>query len=101
MFVRIWQFRPDPKKIEEFLSGYGPDGEWAMLFGMGTGFRGTELLKSVSDPELFITIDRWSDAAAWESFKQMNTKEYEMLDARCEALTADEHEIGSYYSFDR
>jgi heme-degrading monooxygenase HmoA len=98
MLIRIWQFRPHPDKVPEFQSVYGSRGAWATLFRRSPGFVGTELLQSTSDPNLYVTVDRWEDAASWDAFKQTFSEEYASLDDRCESLTVNESEIGTFHS---
>lgn len=94
-FVRIWRFRVRPDKIGEFLDAYGPAGAWAQLFRRARGFRGTELYQS-TDASLYVTIDRWDDAADWQAFLDRWREEYASLDRACEGLTESEEDLGSY-----
>ena len=69
------------------------DGDWARLFGTADGFLGTELFRSDSDPHRFITVDTWSDVAAWEEFRRQRAEEYAALDERCAAYTIAEERL--------
>jgi hypothetical protein len=46
MHVILWEFTVKPEKLQAFLHAYGPEGDWAKLFGQTKGYRGTELLQS-------------------------------------------------------
>ncbi|MDL1894555.1 antibiotic biosynthesis monooxygenase [Sphingobacteriales bacterium CHB3] len=96
MFFRIWQIRPNPQKISEFVDVYGPNGEWARLFRLANGFVETELVQSTSDPSVYLTIDRWTDQESWEAFRVAYAVDYTALDKKCESLTTDEREIDNF-----
>jgi heme-degrading monooxygenase HmoA len=98
MLVRIWRFRVPSDKAKEFRAVYGVAGEWARLFRRQTGFLGTELLQSVTHPDIFLTIDRWDSAEAWAAFLRAWGDEYAALDRRCEKLTVAEEEVGTCLS---
>jgi hypothetical protein len=51
------------------------------------GYRGTTLVRSLAREGLYIVTDRWRDAAAFEAFRFEHGKDYDALDAECEALT--------------
>ena len=95
VFVRIWRFHVRSDKIGEFLAAYGPDGAWARLFRPARGFRGTELLQS-ADEATYVTIDRWSEAADWETFLDSYREDYAELDQACEGLTELEEDLGAF-----
>lgn len=96
MLVRIWQFRVRPDKADEFRTAYGSDGDWAGLFRRAAGYLGTELLESTTDPSTYLTVDRWESMEAWAAFMRQWREEYAALDRRCESLTMDEVEIGTF-----
>ena len=96
MLVRIWQFLVRPDKADAFRGAYGQDGAWARLFARGAGYLGTELLGSTTDPNTYLTIDRWESAEAWEGFLRQWQEDYSALDWRCESLTVAELEVGAF-----
>ena len=96
MFIRIWEFRTEPGRSAEFLAAYGSQGVWADLFRRAAGYLGTELLESTTDPAIYMTVDRWESAEAWQSFLRMWSADYAALDRRCDGLTAAETEIGAF-----
>ncbi|HEY3012680.1 MAG TPA: antibiotic biosynthesis monooxygenase family protein [Gemmatimonadales bacterium] len=98
MFVRIWEFRVRPEKVDEFLFAYGPNGAWAKLFERVAGYLGTELLHSATHPNIYLTVDRWASAEAWAAFLRAWGDEYAELDQRCKILSVAEEEVGTFES---
>ena len=91
MYVIIWEYQVKADHSNEFEKIYKSNGVWAELFRKGTGYIGTELLRDETNPNRFITIDRWDSAESYEAFHSQFKKEYETLDVQSEELT--EHEI--------
>lgn len=96
MHVILWEFRVRRGHEQEFERAYGPRGFWAELFRRGEGYMGTELLRDLSEPGRYFTIDRWGSQAAFESFRSRHLSEYEAIDRRCEAMTESETQVGSF-----
>ncbi len=92
VFIIIWRYSVAPNRDGDFLSAYGPNGEWRRLFSSASGYLGTELVER-EEPGGYMTIDRWHDEAAFDGFMAEN-KEYEELDLRLAALTTLEELIG-------
>jgi heme-degrading monooxygenase HmoA len=69
MYVVLWRFRPLEGRESEFEGAYGPSGEWALLFGRGDGYLGSELLRRSEDSTEYLTLDRWVSRAAYETFR--------------------------------
>ena len=97
MYVILWEFEPRVGRETEFERAYGSQGDWARLFEKSPDYRGTDLLKSIAN-RTYITIDRWTSAAAFAAFKQRWQAEYTALDQRMGALTDSEKAIGDYES---
>ena len=95
-FIRIWEFRVRPEKVDEFLLAYAPGGHWARLFERVAGYLGTELLHSPTHPNIYLTVDRWESAEAWAAFLRAWGEDYADLDRRCEELIVTEGEIGAF-----
>jgi heme-degrading monooxygenase HmoA len=95
-FLAVWRFRVRPEKNETFERIYGPDGEWATLFRTAEGYQGTKLMRSAVDPQLYLTFDFWKSEADYKRFRTAHLQQYQEIDARCESLTEDEVEIGSF-----
>ena len=79
--------------MDDFERVYGADGAWARLFASSSGFEGTELFASLSRPGRYLTIDRFTDEAAWTRFQAEHWDAYRRLDAETEALTVEEREL--------
>ena len=94
MYVLIWEFTVRPEQVPAFEAAYGPAGAWVALFRRAPGYRGTELLAAGGGR--YLTLDRWTDRAAYAAFRQSAAPDYAALDAQCEALTASEREIGAF-----
>ena len=91
MYVIIWEYQLKADRMMEFEKIYNLSGAWAELFRKGNGYINTELLRDETNPQRFITIDRWASAKSYEVFHAEFNEEYELLDAQCEGMT--EHEI--------
>ena len=87
MYQIVWEFEVEPHRAAEFEREYGSAGVWAMFFREGEGFLGTELFQSLEAQERYITLDRWTSRAAFESFTQTRARQYAEIDARCASLT--------------
>lgn len=98
MFVVIWMFHVRSEHEKTFVDAYGPDGYWARLFQQGPGFLGSELLRDETTRLRYVTIDRWTSAAAWESFQDQWRQQYEALDRACDEWTEQEMKVGEYES---
>ena len=99
MYVSIWEYRVKPGRAADFEEIYGEGGQWVELFQRGKGYLGTELLHASSDPDHYLTVDRWVSVTHYESFLSNWKKEYEDLDTQCEDLTEQESLIGNWESF--
>ncbi len=98
MYVILWEFRVRQGREKEFEEAYGPAGTWGRFFARGEGYRGTDLHRDLAGGRRYVTIDRWTSQAAYETFRDRHREEYEAIDARCEALTEHESPLGSFAS---
>jgi heme-degrading monooxygenase HmoA len=96
-FVIAWQFQVKQGAEEKFLAGYGPQGEWAALFGKAKGFIQTHLVRSEYDRLKFITVDVWESRAAYDAFRKQFELEYDALDTIMQDLTLHEEKVGGFY----
>ena len=96
MFVILWEFEVKPGCEERFETIYGRWGDWARLFGRDPLYRETLLLRDLSRPRTYLTLDFWASQEAYEAFREANLKDYMALDGTCEAMTLSERKIGSY-----
>jgi len=96
MHVSLWEFQVKAGSEAEFERTYGPQGEWVGFFKKGEGYVGTELLHNAGKKGRYITVDRWTSKAAFESFQKKNLNEYRDIDKRCKALTRVELHLGYF-----
>ena len=95
MHIVIWEFTVREEHIQEFISAYHSNGDWANLFRRAEGYLGTELLNS-HEPNIFLTVDRWESAACFESFQERFGAEYRKLDTQLEGYTSSEKKVGVF-----
>jgi heme-degrading monooxygenase HmoA len=96
MHIIIWEFTVREECVQEFISAYDSNGDWANLFRRAEGYLGTELLCCARDRNIFLTIDRWESAGSFEKFQERFGTEYEILDTRFEAYTSSEKNAGVF-----
>src|SRR5262249_31507472 len=94
--VIVWEFWVRAGCEAEFEQTYGPRGAWAALFAKSAHFRGTQLLRDAVSPLRYLTVDRWSHPEAFGAFRAAYAKDYDALDARCEAWTQRETLVGTW-----
>jgi len=99
MYIIIWEYHIEPESRAEFVKTYSPHGDWAELFKKGGGYAGTELLQDESNPQRYLTIDRWESMEEYETFLSQWEEEYKALDAQCEGLTESESLLGKWETF--
>lgn len=90
----IWSFLVRPEHEKQFVSNYGPNGDWAQLFAKSPAYHGTLLLRDSS--RRYVTVDSWNSLEDFETFKHQFRDDYHALDARCESLTQLEERIGVF-----
>jgi len=95
-FLVIWQFRVRRGMEATFERAYRPEGDWAQFFRTDQAYFGTELNRSQADAQVYITLDFWASPEAYDNFRTSNSAGYHAIDARCEALTESEVEIGGF-----
>lgn len=93
MLVRIWQYDIAPGRETEFERFYGPTGRWVQLFARSADHLGTELYRAVGRPGRYLTVDRFTSAAAWRQLLAAHGEDYDALDSRCAELTTSEVEL--------
>ena len=82
MFLRVWEYDVPAARVDAFVAAYGPDGDWARLFGTVDGYLGTDLFRGADASGRFLTVDRWADSGAWRAFLASSGPAYRALDAR-------------------
>jgi heme-degrading monooxygenase HmoA len=95
-YTYVWEFQVLPGNEALFAHHYGAAGSWAQLFRRAPGYVETLLLKDPATPGRYVTVDRWENAAAFESFRERFGDAYEELDRRCAALTVEERSLGAF-----
>ena len=97
-YIIIWQYDIVPATRVEFERAYRPDGDWAALFRASADYIGTQLLRDMTQPDRYITLDRWQTAGSFAAFKHAHAAAYAQLDERCARLTLAEVLLGSFES---
>ena len=93
MFVRVWEYEVPSDRAQPFTEAYAADGAWVDLFGRAAGFLGTELYRDAARADRYLTIDRWQDEQAWQSFLNAFGTAYESLDAQLDGLAVAERSL--------
>lgn len=96
MYVIVWEYRVKADKQSEFEAAYSSNGAWVELFKRSAGFISVELLREDTDPQHYLTIDRWRSRAGYEEFLSCWQEEYRAVDALCENMTEWEALIGKW-----
>jgi hypothetical protein len=96
MFLVLWVYDVKPGFESRFERVYGPDGDWAQFFRHDPNYRETRLLRELSRPNAYMTLDVRESQSAYEKFQQQNREAYLTLDRSCEALTLREKRLGSF-----
>ena len=96
MIQVVWEFVVRADAIEPFERAYGPDGDWARLFARHEGYRGTALLRDVSRPGRYLTVDSWDSIVHRTAMLASASDEYGRIDRECEPLTESERELGTF-----
>lgn len=96
MYLILWEYQVSFERAVEFEQVYGSPGAWTALFRNASGYLGTDLLHHASEPNRYMTIDRWITAEAYAAFLAEWRKEYDELDVGCEGLTEREIPLGKW-----
>ena len=92
----VWEFVVPAANRTRFEAAYGADGDWARLFRHAADFLGTELLGDRERDGVYLTIDRWASAEAFDRFKRDFGADYSRLDAALEGLASCETRVGLF-----
>lgn len=96
MIQVLWEFVVRGPDVARFEEAYGPDGDWARLFGRYPGFRGTTLLRDPARARTYVTIDAWDSRAQRDAMLADARSEYAALDTACGGWAESELEIGIF-----
>ncbi|MDP3739182.1 MAG: hypothetical protein Q8R02_17460 [Hyphomonadaceae bacterium] len=94
MLTVIWKYRVAAQSKAAFEAAYGPEGPWVELFSESPDYDGTELLRS--EDGVYLTIDRWISADAYDNFVTLHRADYADIDEECEPLTESEELVGRF-----
>jgi len=93
MFVILWEFEVKPGCEAVFERVYGPSGDWAQLFRCDPHYRGTKLLRDVSHPLHFYTVDDWDSESDYRAFLEHYQSAYQELEHQTQELTLRERKL--------
>jgi heme-degrading monooxygenase HmoA len=96
MFAVIWEYEVHAGREGEFVALYGSEGAWVALFREYAGYVSTELLRDATQPQRFVTLDRWSSQVAYDAFLASAKPGYAGIDALGDALTVHERCVGRF-----
>ena len=95
-YTCLWEFEVRPERQVEFEQHYGRDGSWTRLFRQSNDFIETLLLKDISNPGRYITVDRWRSKEAYLAFRSNYANQYIQLDKTFNQLSFHENFFGEY-----
>lgn len=93
-FSYVWEYEVPSESEAEFLRHYAPEGTWTRLFRRARGYRGTQLYRDRRRAGRYVTVDHWTDEAAYFEFRRAFAAEFETLDRTCAGLTRREAHLG-------
>ncbi|MFL6591762.1 MAG: antibiotic biosynthesis monooxygenase family protein [Luteimonas sp.] len=96
MHVVVWGYRVVRGCEADFEALYAADGDWSRLFERSPAYLGTQLLRDVAEASRFVTIDRWRSREDYDAFLESVRSDYATLDARGDALTAEETRLAAF-----
>lgn len=96
MIQVLWEYEVNDGQAVAFETYYSSLGAWALLFQKAPGYRGTVLLHDTERATRYLTVDMWSDRAAYDAFRRDHAAEYQKLDAECAAFTSTNRCIGIF-----
>ena len=88
--VRLWRYRVNPERRQEFVHHYATDGTWTQLFQRANGYLGTTLWQDAGDEDTWYTQDRWHSREDFEKFNAEFGRVYAELDRQLEGIAAEE-----------
>ena len=94
MFVNLWEFHVKSGMRDLFEKVYGPEGDWARLFGAAPGYRGTRRIRDGAGGRRYLTLDYWASRSEFEAFRDRYAGAYAELDGQCGSLTESERHLG-------
>ena len=92
--VRLWRFDVPADTEQRFIAAYRPDGDWARLFAIASGFIRTELWRA--EDGSYLTADHWLSVADFDRFQSSQGDTYRQLDIELEGIAGTETFIGAF-----
>ena len=96
MFVILWEYEVKPGCEQRFETVYGGDGDWARLFRSDSHFQQTRLLRDLSRPRHYLTLDYWDLKESFLQFKAAQKEAYTALDLATAGLTVSERRMATF-----
>lgn len=96
MYCYVWEYRVPEDRVQAFEAGYGPDGGWVALFRRDPAYVRTDLLRDLSDPRRYVTVDVWASREACMAFRERFRAEFDALDEAGEEWTDEERSLGEF-----
>lgn len=100
-YVRVWKFRPQEGRRQDFVVAYGANGPWSKLFSKACGYRGTTLACPSEPGGWWMTIDRWDSRADYEAFQSDFGERYRSLDVALGTIAGEEEFVGEFHEMMR
>ncbi len=79
MAVNIWKFHVREGHAGDFVRMNQED--WPKLFGLSPGYLGGGIGRNTDDPNVYVTMDRWTSKKAFDDFLGTYGNDFETLDA--------------------
>jgi quinol monooxygenase YgiN len=92
----LWEYEVRADQLTAFEALYSSTGAWSELFQAAEAYQGTELYRDAARPTHFLTLDRWTSAAAFEAYLPTIQAAYDRLDEQGAALTIREKRLGAF-----
>jgi quinol monooxygenase YgiN len=96
MIQIVWEFHVREEHRSDFERHYAAGGTWAEFFKRDAAYQGTQLLRDITDPGRYVTIDTWEDEDSYGAFRAVNRQEYNALDQQMEVLSESEKRVGVF-----
>jgi heme-degrading monooxygenase HmoA len=97
MIATIWQYRVLTAHISAFERVYGPEGAWAALFSQTPGYMGTELLKTGTEGNVYLSVDWWASEFVYKKAMQQIEMERARLEDLYDDMTSEELLLGIHH----
>jgi hypothetical protein len=96
MIEIVWEFLVQEEARGQFELAFGPGGVWSKLFGRCPGFRGTTVLRDTNNPQRYLMVDLWDNAAQREQALVDHQAAYLELEAVFAEWTESKTEVGTF-----